>query len=594
MRINLPSALLLSGTVMLFSAASGFAATADDADNIAPQQSTQLPEAAPTADAAKTEAIKKDPALAPTSHSSANARGMFKFGDNSKDAVTDPADAVEKSRALHDKAMELFKANSVKEAVAKEQEAIDAAPHYWLPHAGMTFLIMTDKHKAFDAIHEASLSLQGKHDSVAERNCAKLFQMVHWMPPAVQALQAAIKMEPDNWVPKVGLADLAINQNNFNDARKELAKIDLNSANTYEAFSEIGLRYLEAEDYAKAKELLSKAIEKAPDQKAKQECADRLYVVGVKLSDADLLQKTSSQISDEFKKSRPDMILEGRIILSNNPKEDIASIIADAANIQVGAPGNIFYSIGRSMIEKGEAEQNFRNKFLWRKGAIDAFKQAVIRNETETKYQIALAAAQDSIVNYAGVQEILTSMKEALPPDAGKLTLGTAEPSEQKLQMANFMKYNLVKSLTLTHATPAELASTTPPPAYTSAMHEWGLKITKASCSCHARGLASGLSREPGVIITNVTKEDLPTVTIVFNSKVTNVKKLMATSYMTNLKDPYEVVTDKPIEKIADVTALMYASDNSRPALTVKRSFALEMPTDNSGRVAQTSDQPVH
>jgi hypothetical protein len=165
---------------MLFSAASCFAATAEDADTTAPQEGFNQPAAAETTSITETGAAAQTKDGAPTkeiSPRSAAARGMFKFGDNSKDTVTDPADAIEKARALHDKAMELAKAGSPADGIVKEKEAIEAAPHYWLPHAGMTYLMMSDKKKAFEAIHEASLSLQGKHDAVAERNCAKLFQM---------------------------------------------------------------------------------------------------------------------------------------------------------------------------------------------------------------------------------------------------------------------------------------------------------------------------------------------------------------------------------------------------------------------------------
>jgi tetratricopeptide (TPR) repeat protein len=289
MRINLPSAILLSGTVMLFSAASAIADTQETAKPVATeatvaQSAAPQQEASAGAEAQKTgttKATEAQPAAATPGAAEAAANpkplaphgGVFKFGaDAEKDAIVDAPADIEKARQLHIKAMDQIKGKDIEGALKTETEATTVAPHYWLPHAGMVYILMSQKHKPMDAMKEASLSIYGKHNAVAERNAAKLFQQIHWIPPAQKALSSAVEMEPDNWHGHIGLADLQLSQGNAQEALKTLNAIKPETVTGYDALSTLAAHYLTIDAYAKARELYEKAVAVAPDDAAKTEC----------------------------------------------------------------------------------------------------------------------------------------------------------------------------------------------------------------------------------------------------------------------------------------------------------------------------------
>jgi len=401
MRINLPSAILLSGTVLLLSplcamANANEAATLEAGNTTA----TVAPAAdASTAKAAETTATETKPADA-TGASAANPNqsamsarsGMFRFGDQAeKNPIVDAPEAIEKAKAIHNQAMEQGKAKDLVNAMLTEQKAIDAAPHYWLPHAGMVYLMLSSKKKPAEMMKEASLSIYGKHNAVAERNAAKIFQMMRWNQPAVKALQAAIELEPNNWDSRIALADMQLNSGNAVEAKALLDKINIDSLTSYNALASVGAHHLSIDDYPKAKELLQKALTLAPDDAAKTECNDRLFIIAVKTHDDAMLKDSLGKIGDSFKKSRPDLVIQAKTRLAATPK-DADEVFKEAANLQTKSPADVFFTIGREMYDRAQTmktkNENPAEAKEWLVKSNQAFKNAITRDQNAVIYRV--------------------------------------------------------------------------------------------------------------------------------------------------------------------------------------------------------------
>ena len=258
MRINLPSAILLSGTVMLLSAAGTFAQSNDTATPAAPaalaKDSSALSRLLRKARALPNRLRLKSKLtlLLSQAQQPPQPRSATNMAPHSPSAkitrkttlVVDAPEAIEKPAGTHNKAMDQFKAGDADGAVATEQSAAEAAPHYWLPHAGLVYIIMTSHKRPTDAIAEASKSLYGKHATVAERNTARLFQQVHWLPPAVKALEKAVRVEPDNWKNRLALADALSASQQPAQAKEQLDAIKPDSIDQFGPLENIATHYM--------------------------------------------------------------------------------------------------------------------------------------------------------------------------------------------------------------------------------------------------------------------------------------------------------------------------------------------------------------
>ena len=177
---------------------------------------------------------------------------------------------------------------------------------------------MTSHEKPTDAIAKHPKSLYGKHATVAERNTAKLFQQAHWLPPAVKALEKAVRVEPDNWKNRLALADALSASQQPAQAKEQLDAIKPDSIDQFGPLENIATHYMALDDFDKAKPLLDKALGLAKRQE-KQAIQDRQFLIALKQSDKTSLKLLVDKVSDELKKERPDSLLEARLLLRRQP-----------------------------------------------------------------------------------------------------------------------------------------------------------------------------------------------------------------------------------------------------------------------------------
>jgi tetratricopeptide (TPR) repeat protein len=581
--MTLPAAILLSSTVALVSAAGVFAAnTAGDQKDepaVVLNKAIGKPKPDPT--------LGKVPL--PTKFIDGKSGFMFKFPtaeDKSEPVVVDPQADIEKARALHLAAMDLYKQGKVDEAKAKEKEATTIAPHYWLPHAGLTY-IFADQKKPFEALQSSQLAVYGKHGAVADRNAGRLFEIIHWFEPAILEFKKAIKEEPDAWVSYTGLADCYIIQGQYPEAAQVLDRMPTAALSQFEPLSETATRYMQIGEYQKAQDDFAKALDMAPDE-AKQQVKDRLYCAAVQTDDKKVLAEFLPQISDTLKTSKPDVMLQAKIDLAANPA-DADAVLQEAAAFQGNQPDQLFYVIGLKLAKRAD-ESSGTEQTEWLKRANIAFQNSVSRNNTNLKFQLAVASIAERLGNKEVVSQILNTIKESVPPGSDTLKFEDVSPKDVRAKIEDFQKCNLVQAF------PVGKASTTAgatAPQYESTARELKLRLTKPSCSCHARSISMEMGHMPGVMYTSYTHESKPALVIVYDSKKTSQKKLMEAKFVTALKEPVDQEGDVPIATLSDLSGLIFAMDRMQmmPVAHPARP-GLELPTEAS-EIAETKPEPA-
>jgi len=585
--MTLPTAFLLSGTVALVSAVTTFAATATDA------KQDEQPAVVENGAITKPKVNLAPTPVVPKQDSTINARKgfLFSFSDKPetpKDYVADPKPAIEKARALHLAAIELFKDKKIEEAKDKEKEAIAAAPHFWLPHAGLTYMY-SEQRKPFEALQEAQESVYGEHGPVADRNAGRLFEQIHWFAPAALEFQKAIKAEPSSWQSRIGLTDCYIIQAQYPEAAQALDAIPPEALSQFEPVSEVALRYMQVGQYKKAQDDFVKALDLATSDGAKETITDLLFTTAVQTGDKDLLAKLQDKISNTLRTGKLDVILQAKIELAPTAA-DVDGVLKEAAAFQGNQADQLFYVLGLKLVKRADEATDVQ-KTEWLKKADVAFQNAVSRNTTALTYRLAVASVAEQLGNTDTVLRTLAGIKDSVPGGSDDVKFGEISGSELKQKLADFQKSNLVAAFPTIKRSTTGGAETA---AYESSARDMKLRLSKPSCSCHARSIASAMAQLPGVIYTSYTHEAKPALSIVYDSHKTTVKKLMDAKFMQQLKEPVDQEGDVAVPTIAQLSSLVFAMDRqqqlpqNRPARP-----ALELPTETGGELAETGTQPA-
>jgi tetratricopeptide (TPR) repeat protein len=581
--MTLPSAILLSSTLALVSAGGVFAADAAGDQKDQPVVILNKAITQPKAD----HTVGKTPM--PSRVIDGKTGFMFKFPtaeDKSEPVVVDPQADIEKARALHLAAMDLYKQGNVDEAKAKEKEATTIAPHYWLPFAGLTY-ILSDQKKPFEALQASQMAVYGKHGAVADRNAARLFEIIHWFEPSVLEFKKAIKEEPDSWVSYTGLADCYILQGQYPEASQILDRMPAAALTQFEPLSEAAIRYMEVGEYQKAQDDFAKALDMAPEE-AKQQVKDRLFCAAVQTDDKKVLADLMPQISDALKTSKPDVMLQAKIDLAATPADSDA-VLQEAAAFQGNQPDQLFYVVGLKLAKRADGASG-AEQTEWLKRANIAFQNAATRNSTSLKYQLAVASVAERLGNKDVVSQVLNTIKESVPPGSDAIKFEDVAPKDVRAKIEDFQKCNLVQAFPVGKAGTTSGAAA---PQYESSARELKLRLSKPSCSCHARSIATEMGHSPGVMYTSYTHESKPALVIVYDSKKTSQKKLMEMRFMTTLKEPVDQEGDVPIATLSDLSGLIFSMDRMqmmpipRPARP-----GLELPTETA-EIADTKQEPA-
>ncbi|MGI0085963.1 MAG: tetratricopeptide repeat protein, partial [Nitrososphaerales archaeon] len=369
------------------------------------------------------------------------------FVFSEKDTPLEPEDSqdkIDKARPLHEKAMELVKDRDFNQAIDKEKEAIEIAPNYWLPHAGLSYIFGL-RHKTFDALREGTLATKTRHPAVADRNEARLLLSMHWFGPAQVEYKRALKLEPDSWQDRIGIADILFAQNKIDESSAKLDEI-CNSSKDFEGLMAVSERYLEIPNYAKAKTVLTKASEVAPDQASKQAATDSLFASAVINDDVPLISSLQGQVSADFKKEEPIVWFKAKTRLATSPAQ-CDDILKEAASVQTGKTDLMFYAIGESLLHK--AQDSTTEKAQWLAKAQQALQNAAIRNTGEMRYELAVASAAEQQHDLSGISQALATLKESLPPETRPTAaLDKVDPKEIPQTLANTQKLNLANAFT--------------------------------------------------------------------------------------------------------------------------------------------------
>jgi len=629
MRINLPAALLLSGTVLLVSGAN---VRAQDAS-----AQTTTPQATPTAESQPADSKSNQPgATAPDPSADANAGASadskqpinqvntvgaksphksksvrpgsyanipgipnvndkaapFKFGAMPEaEIIRDPAEAVEKAKTLHAKAMEQAKAKSFSEAEATEKEAITAAPHFWLPHAGMVYIMRSEGKKPHELINEANLSLYGKPGAVAQRNAGRLFNYLHWMPPAMKALVDATNNDPKNWQGWLQLCDAWIAQNNMESAQQSIKYIKPECLSIPECVEQIGVRQMMMGNAHHAVEDFQKVLA-MPNVSAdtKKETNEFLFVAALMQENVSLVEQTFNQLSDTYKQERPELVLQANTMLAKDPAQ-ADDLIKQAANLQNAKVDQAFFIVCRGLIQKATAATDPAQQKAWLIKAEEADKNAISRNTLDTKYRIVEASLQDQLGNNTAVRQSLSDMKEALPTNLKtfKIDMDTS-PQEVQHHFEAVLRANLIDAFPLMRDTGD--ATTV---AYHSNARELQVQILKPSCSCHARSLKRSMEQQPGVFLATISKDKMPIISVYYDGKQNSEKKLMDAKIISSIGDPTKEVGDKEITSLKDIGNVIVLGEDVKPVMAKAQphELNLEMPLDPNGQVAETTETNV-
>ncbi|MGH7488275.1 MAG: hypothetical protein ACREMY_22155, partial [bacterium] len=151
--------------------------------------------------------------------------------------------------------------------------------------------------------------------------------------------------------------------------------------------------------------------------------------------------------------------------------------------------------------------------------------------------------------------------------------------------LADQQKYSLVKAFPVSAKADEK--------GYDSFAHQWQVRIMQPACSCHARGLQAAFQQLPGVIYAMADHDQLPTITVVYDTRKITARKLFENPSVQHLKEPTKELGDKPVASIVDVGNLVLSNEMGKPQQLVElsRLSTLEQPTDTTEVAGTTAPQ---
>jgi Flp pilus assembly protein TadD len=510
-----------------------------------------------------------------------NAPIMFASDNEAEaDSTKQPtADQIGQANTLHAQALEALNGGDVKKAVEIERKAVAAAPTYWLPRAALAVMLYKDGEK-LQAVSAASFSVRFKHESVADRNFARLLENMNWVAMAITQFDKDIKDEPDNEQARVGLASCYVLTKDEAKAKKALQDVrDMNSKQ-FETLYLTGFYALELGDAVSAKSDLQKAVELASSADEKRKAQKRLFLAAIRSGDLQLATELQSQLAPEDTKKYKLEYVEAQINAA--PKfEDVLAIVNPL-----------------------KEDQNVEYQTLFGL-AKDAQTKAITANATQKERYLQLAAdlylAADKKeikddpdfdkvpckLALAGIYDQLGKRKEAL--DQLQVVAGLIGKDETtKAPRAQARLEPLTRHLNAKGPLLLECFSATGDGNYTSSVRLAKLTMPSPKCNCHKRAAERMMVTQPGVLFAAFV-DKTNQIFVLYDAKKQNSGNLFRLKELENIQETLVLDSDNALNSLAQVIAAMKVDNGGALNLRDFEYIELAMPQVAQEKVASDS-----
>lgn len=451
-------------------------------------------------------------------------------------------EAIKKANELHAQAAEQLKKDNIEQAIKLDEEAMKAAPHYWLPHVALAYLYSYYKGGG-PALEQAAMGVKCEHPAMAENTHAALIGSLHAFASAMERYKKLAAEDPTSWRAKVGLAACYMNKG---DAKSANAILDeLNNAGVKEppALLMMGNYYKKTGEPEKAKEVLKRGLANNPDPKIKDKLLIQLFEIAVNTDDAALITELKPKVSPILDARQRSWLRTGDIKLAKTPAEaKLALQLAETETI-TDAEYRSYARIFDAMAKANPSEQS-----AWLKLSQEALTQALTLKPAELQNKALLAATDEK----------LGDKKQALKIIHTPSPLTQAE-AEQDVYLSNYYrKARKAQDDALAKLFVADKDG------YKCFAQAIDFKIPMANCKCKVNSASSMIKGIPGVFDVIVGAGEMPTATVVFDKKKLSGPAIFQDPKIKNFKEKLEVSNERPVNNITEL-AQIYGNQEQYP-----------------------------
>lgn len=425
--------------------------------------------------------------------------------------------------------LELFNQGRIAEAAKLQTTVLEKEPSNWFARSVMA-CVMWKQANVAEALKEGDIAAKLAPDNALVLiNLGLMKQSFEDFDQAIDCYRKAIQVDPNNFVPHLGIARSFILKGDEKKGVKLLTEMIEKRDAGFDWYYSAGQTCLKANQTKLAERAMRKAMPYANGTKQLAATNEALFLIYLRSNRIDLARNIWSETFGQDAPRRAETYVRAAAILS--PSElDKGTTLLKLASENLSAQNSMaFLQMGRSFEEKASQSQSNATQVstgqgpravAWIDVAQEAYRRAVSLAPKETGYHLALANA------------LLESNK-------GEEAINELKATQFSCPADPLLAF-LVK-----HGVPNDTARGAAPKL--ESLSKASLSITGLSCDCHSSKLAGVIRNIDGVALVTLTGQKVFDCSVVYAPPVVSIESIISNTKVEFLKQLPPKPGEKPL-----------------------------------------------
>jgi tetratricopeptide (TPR) repeat protein len=264
----------------------------------------------------------------------------------------------------------------------------------WFDHASNSYNLW-HQGNVFQAINEGEVATKlNPASTVSLINLALMKQNASKYDEAAALYEQAAKLDPDNWVPPLGISRCYILAGDLANGRKSLRTMSERTNRSFEWYYMTAKTCLEADDLNMAESCATRAMGVARGQEQKSAAENVLLLVLLRANKIEKAKSLQEQVFGHNQPRDPELYVRAVLMLlpASNPAAGKDLLNCAIANLTAVQDSEAFLKLGRVFESKAaDPACDDTGRASWLESARVAYSQAIALNPKPGDYHFALA-----------------------------------------------------------------------------------------------------------------------------------------------------------------------------------------------------------
>ncbi len=414
--------------------------------------------------------------------------------------------------AFSRQSVQLFKQGQTQQALELELKAIAENRKDWQSHALLSYYAWQEGN-VVAAISEGEEAVKfSPGNELVLLNLAQMEESVDACKKAIPMYEQCIRLNPNNWFPRLGLARCLIKLGKLYDGLSIIDDMASRPTGSFDWFSEVSDAYLWQKKADSAADAAAKALTFATTPEQKSIGSTRLLSALLRAGQLDRARALQDTVFQDCHPKNYELFVRSAYSLLPVTDPSAAKTLMTSAlkNLTKGEDADGFYRLGRLFEDKSSYVQyDAAKNGAWLEAAETAYHKAISLDKFQARYYLALAGI---MARQGKATEILEHVKQAQSLDPydtvaafllSPSTLNRAVTDESALSQVSAITQAKFGGFTLTKVS---------------------FQVSGINCSCHLSMIENAFRKIDGIAFVNISRQEPYIGTMLIEQSVTPVQ----------------------------------------------------------------------